>query len=182
MACWIRITSRIAALCAAGSLLAAPAHAALAPQTQAPQFTAAAALGGKTFQFRLEDALARGPVVLYFYPKAFTEGCTIEAKAFADASERFTALDATVIGVSSDDIATLERFSVEACRNRFAVAADEDGTVIRAYDAASSFGRNMAARISYVIAPSGEIVFSHESADPRSHITRTLEALEGLKP
>lgn len=159
-----------------------PAYAVLEPGDPAPDFTAPAALGGEPFTFSLADALAKGPVVLYFYPKAFTSGCTVEAKAFADATPRFRELGATVIGVSSDDIETLKRFSVEACRNEFAVAADEESKVIKAYDAASSFFRNTAARVSYVIDTSGRIVFTHDSMSPEGHITHTLEAVEKLAP
>lgn len=162
------------------ALAAAPAHAVLEPGDEAPDFTAPAALGGEPFTFSLGDALARGPVVLYFYPKAFTSGCTIEAKAFADATPRFRELGATVIGVSSDDIETLKRFSVEACRNEFAVAADEESKVIKAYDAAGTFFRNMASRVSYVIDTSGKIVYTHDSMSPEGHITHTLEAVEKL--
>lgn len=157
-----------------------PAQAVLEAGDKAPDFTAPAALGGEPFTFRLADALAKGPVVLYFYPKAFTAGCTVEAKAFADATPRFEKLGATVIGVSSDDIDTLKRFSVEACRNQFAVAADEESKVIRAYDAASTFFRNTASRVSYVIDTSGRVVFTHDSMNPEGHITHTLQAVEKL--
>jgi peroxiredoxin len=166
----------LAALCTTS-----PAGAALQPGDAAPDFSAEAAIGGKPFSFKLADALAQGPVVLYFYPKAFTTGCTIEAHAFAEATPRFQALGATVIGVSSDDIETLKRFSVEACRNQFAVASDAESKTIRAYDAASTFSRSMAGRISYVIAPNGRIAYTHESMAPESHITATLKAVEQLK-
>jgi peroxiredoxin Q/BCP len=119
--------------------------------------------------------------VLAWFPKAFTQGCTIEAHAFAEATPRFQALGATVIGVSSDDINTLKRFSVEACRNQFAVAADAGSKVIQAYDAASSFSRNMASRVSYVIDPSGRIVFTHDSMSPEGHIEETLKVVERLQ-
>lgn len=157
------------------------ALAALKPGDRAPDFTTEAAMGGQPFTFRLADALAKGPVVLYFYPKAFTAGCTIEAHAFAEATPRFEALGATVIGVSSDDIETLKRFSVEACRNKFAVAADAQSKVIKAYDAAGSFSRNMASRISYVIDRSGRVVHVHDSMAPEGHIEATLKAVEALK-
>lgn len=170
----------LAPLALAFALGPMPAQAVLEAGDKAPDFTAQAAIGGEPFTFSLADALAKGPVVLYFYPKAFTSGCTIEAKAFADASPRFRELGATVIGVSSDDIETLKRFSVEACRNEFAVAADEESKVIKAYDAASSFFRNSAARVSYVIDTSGKIVFTHDSMRPEGHITSTLEAVEKL--
>ncbi len=158
-----------------------PAFAVLKVGDQAPDFSAEAALGGMPFAFRLSEALAKGPVVLYFYPKAFTAGCTIEANAFAEATPRFRALGATVIGISSDTIDTLKRFSVEACRNQFAVAADARSKVIQAYDAASTFSRGMAARVSYVIDQSGRIVFTHDSMSPEGHITQTLRVVEQLR-
>lgn len=158
-----------------------PAFAVLKVGDEAPDFAAEAALGGKPFTFRLSEALAKGPVVLYFYPKAFTTGCTIEANAFAAAMPRFEALGTTVIGVSNDNIETLKRFSVEACRNQFAVAADAQSKVIKAYDAVSTFSRSMAARVSYVIARSGRIVFTHDSMSPEGHITETLKVIEQLQ-
>lgn len=173
-----RLLAPLALMLALGPM---PAQAVLEAGDRAPDFTAEAAIGGEPFTFSLADALAKGPVVLYFYPKAFTSGCTIEAKAFADASPRFRELGATVIGVSSDDIETLRRFSVEACRNEFPVAADEQSEVIKAYDAAGTFFRNMAARVSYVIDPSGKIVYTHDSMNPEGHVTHTLEAVEKLR-
>lgn len=159
---------------------ASTAQAALKRGDAAPAFTTEAAMGGKTFQFQLAAALARGPVVLYFYPKAFTSGCTYEAHQFAEATERFAALGATVIGVSNDDIDTLKRFSVEACRNKFAVAADGKGQIIRAYDAQVISVMDMAARISYVIAKDGRIAFVHQDSNPDTHVASTLKAVERL--
>jgi peroxiredoxin len=162
------------------ALSAAGAHAALALGERAPEFTIDAALGGKPFKFTLADALARGPVVLYFFPKAFTSGCTIEAHAFAEATPRFNALGATVIGVSNDDAETIRRFSVEACRNQFAVAADPDSKVIRAYDAKLLLTPGTADRISYVIDRSGRIAYAYSSLNPDGHVANTLKAVEGL--
>src|SRR6202161_3785007 len=101
----------------------------------APDFTTQATLAGKAFQFSLADALKKGPVVLYFYPAAFTPGCTVEAHEFAEATSEFQALGATVIGVSHDDIDKLNKFSVTECRNKFAVAADPDQHIMKSYDA-----------------------------------------------
>lgn len=176
----MKLSRFLAPLAMAIGLGPTPAQAVLEAGDAAPDFTAEAALGGEPFTFKLADALAKGPVVLYFYPKAFTAGCTIEAKAFADATPRFRELGATVIGVSSDDIETLKRFSVAACRNEFAVAADEESKVIQAYDAASSLFGKRAARVSYVIDTSGKIAFIHDSISPKGHITSTLEAVERL--
>ena len=110
----------------ATALLALPAFAALKPGDNAPDFTAQASLGGNVFTFSLADALKKGPVVLYFYPAAFTKGCTIEAHDFAEATDTYHSLGATVIGVSHDNIDTLNKFSVSECRSKFAVAADGD--------------------------------------------------------
>lgn len=171
---------RRAAVLAALVLPLATAHAALKPGAAAPAFTTEAALGGKSFQFQLSDALARGPVVLYFFPKAFTSGCTVEAHQFAEATERFAALGATVIGVSADNIDTLKRFSVEACRNKFAVAADADAKIIRSYDAQLAALIDMAGRISYVIGRDGKIAFAYQDSDPEAHVTQTLKAVQQL--
>ena len=163
------------------SLFAAAAAAALKPGDKAPDFSTVAALGGKAFPFSLADALKRGPVVLYFYPAAFTSGCTVEAHEFAEATPKFEAMGATVIGVSNDDIETLKKFSVEACRNKFAVAADADSKVIRQYDAKLALMPGMADRISYVISPAGEITYAYASMSPDAHVANTLKAVEQLK-
>lgn len=160
------------------AMLVAAAHAALAVGDAAPDFTADAALAGRPFRFALADALRQGPVVLYFYPKAFTRGCTIEANAFAEATPKFAALGATVVGVSNDDIETLKKFSTEACRDRFAVAADAGARVMRQYDAALRIVPGMADRISYVISPQGRIVHVHSGMDPHAHVDATLKAVE----
>lgn len=167
---------RLAMLCLA--LTAGGACAALRVGDPAPDFDAPAALAGRDFTFSLAEARRRGPVVLYFYPKAFTAGCTIEAHAFAEAMPRFEALGATVVGMSNDDIGTLRKFSVEACRDRFAVAADAGAVVARRYDAAMRVRPDMAARISYVISPAGRIVHVHEGADPEAHVAATLAAVQ----
>jgi peroxiredoxin len=163
------------------TLFGLPSYAVLKVGDPAPAFDTEAALGGKAFTFSLADTLKKGPVVLYFYPKAFTSGCTVEAHEFAEATERFTALGATVVGMSGDDIGTLKKFSVEACRNKFAVAADGDGKVIRQYDVALSFAANMADRVSYVISPEGKVIYTYSSPDPSGHITNTLKAVERWK-
>jgi thioredoxin-dependent peroxiredoxin len=165
----------------AGALLAATAlsgHAALKVGARAPDFSTEAALGGKAFRFALAEALARGPVVLYFYPKAFTSGCTIEAHEFAEATPRFDELGATVVGMSNDDIDTLKKFSLEACRSKFAVAADAGAKVAVRYDAAFAAMPTMASRISYVIDPSGRVLHVIDSPDPYAHVRGTLEAVE----
>jgi peroxiredoxin len=171
-------------LCATfGSTLlgAGSATAALSVGAAAPDFTAEAALGGAAFEFSLAEALKKGPVVLYFYPKSFTRGCTAEAHDFAEATPKFNALGATVIGVSHDTIDTQKKFSVEACRNTFAVAADGNGSVMKKYDAALLIKPDMADRISYVISPEGKILYVYSSMNPDQHVKNTLEAVAAWK-
>ncbi len=166
-------------------LTAAPALAALAPGADAPKFTAPASLGGKVFTFDMKAAMKKGPVVLYFYPAAFTPGCTIEAHEFADAMADYQKLHATVIGVSRDDIDKLNKFSVSECRSKFPVAADGDGHITAAYDATlqppPAWGPNakpVSNRTSYVIAPTGKVIYEYTSLDPSKHVENTMDAVK----
>ena len=171
----------IGPLVLATALLATgPAGAALKPGAKAPDFTTAASLGGKEFQFTLSDALKKGPVVLYFYPAAFTSGCTIEAHAFAEATEQFAAMGATVIGVSHDTIATLDKFSVSECRSKFAVAADPDLKIIKSFDAKLPLV-DYADRTSFVILPDGTVSYVYSALDPDKHVSNTLAAVRVWK-
>jgi peroxiredoxin len=158
-----------------------PALAALEVGAKAPDFTVQAALAGAEFKFVLADALKRGPVVLYFYPAAFTPGCTIEAHDFAEATPKFEELGATVIGVSHDEIETLKKFSVSECRNKFAVAADTDLKIAKAYDAVLEKKPEYANRTSYVIAPNGTILYTYTNLDPSDHVANTLAAVQKWK-
>jgi len=157
------------------------AQAALKPGDVAPDFSTQAALGGEPFDFSLAAALKKGPVVLYFYPKAFTSGCTVEAHLFAEATPQFKALGATVMGLSNDDIATLKKFSVEACRNQFAVGADAGAKLMRAYDAKLLLIPDTADRISYLIGQDGRIKAVHASLKPEGHVQAMLQALQQLQ-
>lgn len=171
-----------ASLLALAALLAVPAHAALSVGAPAPDFTAEAAVGGQAFKFHLAEALKKGPVVLYFYPKAFTSGCTVEAHQFAEATDKFKAAGATVIGMSNDNIDTLKKFSVEACRNKFAVAADAAGKVIKDYDVfLKMVPGTMADRVSFLIGTDGKVAAVHAAMDPDGHIDAMLKAAEKLK-
>ena len=167
--------------CVMGSLgslgMASSAWAALDVGETAPDFTAQAALAGKAYQFTLTDALAKGPVVLYFFPAAFSVGCSAEAHEFAESISKFEALGATVVGVSSDDIDTQVKFSMQACQGKFAVAADSSRAVIKAYDAAMMILPDYANRISYVIAPNKSIIYNYQSLNPSKHVEKTLAAL-----
>src|SRR5580700_10128132 len=156
------------------------AWAMLQPGASAPDFTTQATLAGKPFQFSLAAALKKGPVVLYFYPAAFTPGCTVEAHDFAEATDKFKALGATVIGVSHDSIDTLNKFSVSECRNKFAVAADTDQSIMKAYDAVLAAKPEYANRTSYVIAPDGTIAYSYTAMDPGQHVANTMAVVEKL--
>ncbi|MFW7266537.1 peroxiredoxin [Gluconacetobacter sp. Hr-1-5] len=156
------------------------AKAALPLGSTAPLFDAPASLGGKQYNFSLAEALHKGPVVLYFYPAAFTRGCTIEAHDFADAMDEFKALGATVIGISMDKIETLDRFSVSECRSRFPVASDPAGKIASSYDSKMKL-LHYASRTSYVIAPDGHILYAYSAMAPEGHISGTLAALRAWK-
>jgi len=156
-----------------------PAAAELAEGAKAPAFSTQAALAGKEFGFSLAAALAKGPVVLYFYPKAFTSGCTLEANAFAEAMPEFRKLGASVIGMSNDDIETLKRFSREECRDAFPVGVASP-KVIAAYDVAMG-NSGLANRTSYVIGRDGKVVTVYSNGDYRGHVAKTLEAVKKLR-
>ena len=163
---------------ALAALMTAPAFAALQPGAAAPDFTAQASLGGKVFSFSLAEALKQGPVVLYFYPEAFTTGCTMEAHDFASHIDDYRKLGATVIGVSGDPIDKLQRFSVSECRGKFAVAADPDQSIMKAYDSILARKPELADRTSYVIAPDGTIIESYTELKPDHHVENTLAAVK----
>jgi peroxiredoxin len=171
----------LSALAAAQALTALPAMAALDNGTTAPNFTTQASLGGKVYTFSLADSLKKGPVVLYFYPAAFTTGCTIEAHDFAEAVDQYKALGATVIGISHDNIDTLNKFSVSECRSKFAVAADTDQKIMKSYDAILAIKPDYANRTSYVITPDGKVFYSFTDLAPDKHVENTLAALKKWK-
>ena len=172
---------RLMILAMGSTILAAPLYAALQIGAQAPDFTTQATLAGKPFKFALADALKSGPVVLYFYPAAFTPGCTVEAHEFAEATDKFKAMGATVIGVSHDPIDKLNKFSVSECRNKFAVASDADQSITKSYDAVLAAKPEYANRTSYVIAPNGKIIYEYTSLDPDKHVGNTMAAVEKWK-
>ncbi len=170
----------LAALCA---LVAAAAQAELPVGAQAPAFATQGAIAGKPFGFDLNAALRRGPVVLYFFPKAFTAGCTQEAHAFAEASDRFRAAGATIVGMSNDGLPALLKFSVSDCRNKFAVASATPA-IVTAYDVDLKQGgvsTGLTKRTSYVIARARRIVLVHSDMDYRDHVKLTLAAVQRLR-
>ena len=160
------------------ALLSGTALASLPEGTKAPDFTTQASLAGKSFKFSLADALKKGPVVLYFYPAAFTPGCTVEAHNFAEATDKFKALGATVIGVSYDNIDTLNKFSVSECRNKFAVASDADQKIMKAYDAVLAQKPELSDRTSYVISPDGKVLYSYTNLNPDKHVENTMAVVQ----
>jgi peroxiredoxin Q/BCP len=168
------------ALALAAAAVALPAHAALPVGASAPNIVTRAAKGGKQFDFALKAALRKGPVVVYFFPAAFTGGCTIEAHAFAEAADDFAANGATLIGLSADPIDKLAKFSVEACRDKFPVGTANIG-VIKGYDVHLKPGAAMSNRTSYVIAPSGKVIFALTQGNPVGHVEGTLAAVKAYR-
>jgi peroxiredoxin len=162
-------------------IAAAPAQAALKVGATAPDFSAQASQAGKQFPFKLSEALKKGPVVLYFFPAAFTSGCTIEAHEFADASADYAKLGATLIGVTTGNIDRLTEFSVSECRSKFAVAADPKAVIAKSYDSLLAVYPGHSDRTSYVIAPNGKVVFVYSDLKPDQHVALTLAAVKGWR-
>jgi peroxiredoxin Q/BCP len=184
-----------------GSLLAVPAFAALKNGDKAPDFSAKASLAGKEFSFSLADALKKGPVVVFFYPAAFTGGCNIEAHTFAENKEKFDAVNTTIIGVSRDPIARLNDFSAhpDYCAGKFPVASDVDGKITASYNlntmnlkAPMKDSRGVeiqhtefTERTTFVITPDSKIIATLSSADdkiaPADHVDKSLALVQSLK-
>ena len=186
--------SRTLALLALALHLSA-SHAALAVGDHAPTFDAPASLNGKTFTYSLADALKHGPVVVYFYPSAYTGGCNLEAHTFAVQHEKFLAAGATIVGVSLDDIARLDTFSADPdyCGGKIAVASDPDGHIARAYalavrDAAPGrkdtrgvqIDHGFAERSTFVVAPDGHIAAAFDGLSPVDNVDHALAAVQQL--
>ena len=172
---------RILKTAIAVALVAAPAVAlgALKEGARAPDFTTTGAFAGKEFHLHLKDQLRHGPLVLYFFPKSFTQGCTLEAHAFSEAAPDFKKLGAQVIGMSADDEPTLARFSTQECRSAFPVATATPAT-IQAYDV--KLGTTpLTNRTSYVIAPNGEIIYAYTNMDFKDHVANTMAAVKAWK-
>jgi peroxiredoxin len=176
-----------------------PAFAALKQGDKAPDFSAKASLAGKEFEFSLKSALQKGPVVVYFYPSAFTGGCNIEAHTFAENKEKFDAAGASIIGVSSDSIARLNAFSADPqyCAGKIAVASDATGAIAKSYDlkrtelkAAMKDTRGveidhaLTERTTFVITPDYKIAATLSSTDdkinPAEHVEKSLAIVKQL--
>jgi peroxiredoxin len=160
--------------------LAVPAAAALKVGEKAPDFNSVGAVGGKEFRFHLADQLKKGPVVLYFFPKAFTSGCTAEAHAFSSSIDEFKKAGAQVIGMSGDDLKTLHDFSTKECRSAFPVATATP-EIQKEYDVAWAAHPGITTRTSYVIDKTGKIVMVHDDLDFSQHVSKTLAAVRALK-
>ncbi|MDQ2877725.1 MAG: peroxiredoxin [Pseudomonadota bacterium] len=168
--------STIAALVAC---TATPAFAALKVGDKAPDFTTTASVGGKDFNFTLDKALKTGPVVLYFFPAAFTSGCTVEAHAFAEAADDFKKQGATLIGLTAGNADRIKEFSKVECRDKFPVGLATPAT-ITGYDVALKEKTGWTNRTSYVIAKDGRIAYVLSDLNPAGHITGTLDAVKAL--
>ena len=171
------------------------AHAALAVGDAAPTFDAPASLNGKTFQYSLADALKHGPVVVYFYPSAYTGGCNLEAHTFAVQHDKFLAAGASIVGVSLDDIDRLDTFSADPdyCGGKIAVASDPDGHIARAYaltvrDAApgrkdtrgAQIEHGFAERSTFVVTPDGRVAAAFDGLSPVENVEHALAAVQRL--
>ena len=179
--------------CAVAAAMATPAFAALNAGQAAPDFQAQASFGGKAAPYALRDALKKGPVVVYFYPSAYTSGCNVQAREFAVKSDKFAAAGASIIGVSFDSIQRLNDFSAdpEYCNSKFPVASDADGQIARSYDLKVQQGRagqkdtrgqdidhDFAERTTFIVSPEGKVVATVGGMSARSNVEKALEAVQ----
>lgn len=175
---------------------ALPVAAALKEGAVAPEFIAPASLAGKPFTFSLKDALKKGPVVVYFYPSAYTGGCNVQAHTFAVNSDKFAAAGATIIGVSLDSIERLNDFSAdpEYCAGKFATASDADGKISRSYDLSvreagggkkdtrgHDITHGFAERTTFIVTPDGKIAATVGGVNPVENVTQSLAIVQKLK-
>jgi thioredoxin-dependent peroxiredoxin len=180
-------------------LITLPVFAALKRGDKAPDFSAKASLAGKEFNFSLKAALQKGPVVVYFYPSAFTGGCNLEAHTFAENKEKFDAAGATIIGVSADNIGRLNAFSADPqyCAGKIPVASDADGSIAKAYDLkkmdlkagikdtrGEEIDHDFTERTTFVITPDYKVAATLSSADdkisPAEHVEKSLAVVKQL--
>ena len=172
-----------------------PAAAALTDGTPAPDFHIPAAINGKEFAYSLSDALKKGPVVVYFYPSAYTKGCNVQAHTFSENQEKFSAAGASIIGVSLDSIERLRDFSADPdyCAGKIAVASDADGKVAKAYelnvrDAVAGrkdtrgieIGHAFAERTTFVVSPDGRIQATLGGLSPEANVAKALDVVQAL--
>jgi peroxiredoxin len=181
--------------CAILSLFTLPAIAALKPGDAAPVFTAQASLGGKAFSYSLKNALKKGPVVVYFFPSAYTGGCNIEAHTFAVNVDKFAAAGASIIGVSLDSIGRLNDFSRDPnyCAGKFPTASDPNGRIAKSFDLAVRDARpgmkdtrgveidhGFAERTTFIVNPNGTIAATVGGVAPADNVKKALAAVQSL--
>ena len=182
--------------CMLAAVVAAPAWAALNAGDSAPDFQAQASFAGKATPYSLKDSLKKGPVVVYFYPSAYTSGCNVQAREFAVRSDKFAAAGASIIGVSLDSISRLNAFSAdpEYCNSKFPVASDADGRIARSYDLAvkqarpgmkdsrgSEIDHDFTERTTFIVSPDGKIAATVGGVSPTANVEKALEAVQALK-
>ena len=173
-----------------------PAYAALEAGDMAPAFRARASLDGKAFDYSLAEALKQGPVVVYFYPSAYTGGCNIEAHEFSEHMDAFKAAGATVVGVSLDSIDRLNDFSADPdyCAGKLAVASDPSGDIAKSYKLdvhgpvegakdtrGVEIGHGFAERVTFIVTPDGKIARTIGGVAPAENVQKTLEAVQQLQ-
>lgn len=187
---------RLLLSCLVSTAICLPAVAALKQGDKAPDFTAQASLAGKEFKFSLKDALKKGPVVVYFYPSAYTQGCNVQARTFSVNQEKFAAAGASVVGVSLDSIQRLNQFSAdpEYCAGKFPVASDADGSIAKSFDLnirqaagamkdtkGNEIDHGFAERTTFVVTPDGKIAATIGGMTPTENVMKALEAVQELK-
>ena len=182
--------------CLLSTAIAVPAFAALKEGDKAPAFTAKASLAGKAFDYSLADSLKKGPVVVYFYPSAFTQGCNIQAHTFSENMDKFRAAGATVIGVSLDSIQRLNDFSADPnyCAGKVAVASDPSGSIAKSFDLmvgaaregakdsrGQEIGHGFAERTTFIVTPDGKVAATVGGVSPADNVMKSLETVQHLQ-
>jgi thioredoxin-dependent peroxiredoxin len=186
---------RLLLTCLVTTVMCMPALAALKQGDAAPDFTAKASLAGKELQFSLKDSLKKGPVVVYFYPSAYTQGCNVQARTFSVNADKFAAAGATIVGVSLDSIDRLNTFSAdpEFCAGKFPVASDANGAIAKSYDLnvrqiagmkdtkGAEVDHGLAERTTFVVTPDGKVAATIGGLTPTDNVMKALEAVQQLK-
>jgi len=186
---------RLLLTCLISTAICLPALAALKDGEKAPDFTAQASLAGKEFKFSLKDSLKKGPVVVYFYPSAYTQGCNVQAHTFSVNQEKFAAAGASIIGVSLDSIQRLNQFSAdpEYCAGKFPVASDASGSIAKSYDLSvknvpgikdtkgNEVDHGFAERTTFVVTSDGKIAATIGGVTPTENVMKALETVQQLK-
>ena len=182
--------------CLLSTAIAVPAFAALKEGDKAPAFTAKASLAGKAFDYSLADSLKKGPVVVYFYPSAFTQGCNIQAHTFSENMDKFKAAGASVIGVSLDSIERLNDFSADPnyCAGKVAVASDPSGQIAKSFDLmvgaaregakdsrGQEIGHGFAERTTFIVTPDGKVAATVGGVSPADNVMKSLETVQHLQ-